>query len=524
MKVTLPFIFIIALIAIGCNKKQNQKMNEASAITIDAEKHRPLYHFTPAKKWMNDPNGMVFYEGTYHLFYQHYPDNTVWGPMHWGHATSKDLVNWEHQPIALYPDSLGYIFSGGAVADIKNTSGLGTNENPPLVAFFTYHDPVGAENGSDTFQTQGLAYSLDNGKSWIKYENNPVISNPGIRDFRDPNVFWHEASQKWILLLAAQDKIMFYQSENLINWEFTSEFGENSGSHGGVWECPDLFSLPHPKNPDEMVWVLLVSINPGGPNGGSVTQYFLGDFDGKSFKNQFPKEKTLWLDYGTDNYAGVTWSDIPKEDGRRIFIGWMSNWDYANVVPTKSWRSAMTVPRKLELKSGKEHILLTNEPVKELEQLRSASTDIESGVLEANRTLQTNNPLCELHLQIDLGESTAKKIGIKLSNDKSEKIIAAYHVENQNYFIDRTGSGKHTFSDKFSGIHTAPRLVDNNIIELQVLVDVASIEFFADEGRTVLTDIFFPTEPFNKIELFTEGGSAKIIKGKSYTLSPSIIQ
>src|SRR5258705_1699538 len=291
------------------------------------EPYRPKVHFSPREKWMNDPNGMVYHNGIYHLFYQYYPDSTVWGPMHWVHATSKDMIHWEQQPIALYPDSLGYIFSGSAVVDIDNTSGFGKDGIPPLVTIFTYHDPKGEKDGKSDFQNQSIAYSLDEGRSWIKYVNNPVVKNPGIKDFRDPKVMWFEKEKKWVMTLATKDRITFYSSANFKEWTKESEFGENAGAHGGVWECPDWFPLEYD---GKQIWVLIVNLNPGGPNKGSATQYFLGDFNGKSFL-PFNTE-TKWLDYGPDEYAGVTWSNTGE---RKIFLGWMSNWLYANVVPTE---------------------------------------------------------------------------------------------------------------------------------------------------------------------------------------------
>lgn len=310
------------------------------------EKYRPQYHFSPESGWMNDPNGLVFYDGEYHLFYQYYPDSTVWGPMHWGHAVSTDLFSWTHLPVALYPDSLGYIFSGSAVSDIYNTSGFGDGTTPPLIAVFTYHNSELERKGNNEFQSQGIAWSNDRGRTWKKFQGNPVLPNPGIRDFRDPKVFRHDASGKWIMILAVHDRVHIYSSPDLKNWSFESEFGESAGSHGGVWECPDLFPLTV-TGTSSSKWVMLVSINPGGPNGGSVTQYFTGEFDGHKF---IPDDiAAKWMDMGTDNYAGVTWSGIPEQDGRKILIGWMSNWNYATVVPSSLWRSAMTIPRELTL-------------------------------------------------------------------------------------------------------------------------------------------------------------------------------
>ncbi|HWS60197.1 MAG TPA: glycoside hydrolase family 32 protein, partial [Flavobacterium sp.] len=320
----------------------------------EEELYRPNFHFTPKKGWMNDPNGMFYYNGYYHLFYQYYPDSNVWGPMHWGHAISTDLITWTEKPIALYPDEKGYIFSGSAVVDLKNTSGFGSLENPPIVAMFTYHDPKKEKSGEINTQSQGIAYSLDEGLTWKKYEANPIIKNPNIKDFRDPKMTWDNIHKQWLMVLAAGDKTIFYASKNLKDWELLSDFGKNIGAHGGVWECPDFFPV-HVDGSDEYKWVLLLSINPGGPNGGSATQYFVGDFDGKTFTldktfSQDIKEKqALYIDYGRDNYAGVTWSNISEVDGRKLFVGWMSNWQYAEKVPTEKWRSSMTIPRELVL-------------------------------------------------------------------------------------------------------------------------------------------------------------------------------
>ncbi|MGB4846778.1 MAG: glycoside hydrolase family 32 protein, partial [Saprospiraceae bacterium] len=322
------------------------------------EPYRPKFHFSPKAHWMNDPNGLVFHNGVYHMFYQYYPDGMVWGPMHWGHATSKDLINWEEQKIALYPDSLGYIFSGSAVFDEFNTCGLGKNHKAPLVAIFTQHNQTGKEAGLNNFENQCMAYSNDEGKSWTKYAHNPVLKNPGLKDFRDPKVMWYPLGKKWVMSLATGDHVTFYTSRDLKNWSKESEFGQAIGAHGGVWECPDLFPLDYN---GKQVWVLLVSFNPGAPNGGSTTQYFLGDFDGKVFT---PSDTTTrYMDYGPDHYAGVTFSNTSH---RRILIGWMSNWQYAQVVPTDPWRSAMTIPRELDLKDVDGKLYLISNPVAEL--------------------------------------------------------------------------------------------------------------------------------------------------------------
>jgi fructan beta-fructosidase len=293
-----------------------------------------------------------------------------------GHAQSKDLFHWKEMPIALYPDSLGYIFSGSAVADVNNTSGFGKNGLIPLVAIFTNHDPKGEKSGRNDFQNQSLAYSLDDGKTWTKYEGNPVLRNTGIKDFRDPKVMWFEQQKKWVMTLATQDHITFFSSKDLKAWKQESEFGKERGTHGGVWECPDLFPLTLN---GKKYWVLVVNINPGGPNGGSATQYFVGDFDGQAFKPI--DQKIRWVDFGPDEYAGITWSNTGN---RKIFLGWMSNWNYANQVPTVKWRNAMTIPRELALKNINGDIILASEPVKEIEGIA-----IKPVAINANKPVKT---------------------------------------------------------------------------------------------------------------------------------------
>ena len=288
------------------NKESKAKVSAAVKTDYYTEPYRPQFHFSPEEKWMNDPNGMVYHKGVYHLFYQYYPEDIVWGPMHWGHATSKDVVHWKHKPIALFPDEHGLIFSGSAIVDFDNTSGFGTKENPPLVAIFTYHLMAGEKAGRKDFQTQGIAYSLDNGDTWTKYEENPVIENDGIKDFRDPKVFWNAANQTWVMALVAGDHLQLWNSDNLKEWNKLSEFGKDKGAHGGVWECPDLFPLKV-EGGEEEKWILLISMNPGAPNGGSGTQYFIGDFDGEKFTTD--QSEVKWLDWGTDNYAGVTYNN-----------------------------------------------------------------------------------------------------------------------------------------------------------------------------------------------------------------------
>jgi fructan beta-fructosidase len=512
--ICLPFFFS------SCTTDKNDVSGAAQLPYT--EQYRPQFHFSPDSMWMNDPNGMVYYEGEYHLFYQHNPDRNVWGSMHWGHAISTDLVRWEHLPIALYPDSLGTIFSGSAVIDWNNSSGLGSSKNPPMVAIFTHHNQKLAGEGSLQFQYQSIAFSLDKGRSWTKYHGNPVLKNPGIRDFRDPKVGWMESTGKWILVLAAQDRVMFYSSPNLINWSYESEFGEDTGGHGGVWECPDLFPLEFN---GERKWVLLVSINPGGPNGGSATQYFVGDFNGSVFQNENPGKEPLWVDLGKDNYAGVTWSDIPPEDGRRLFLGWMSNWQYANKVPSQRWRNAMTLPRELILRQDEHGYFLNSVPIAETEQLRTRQFKLEPGPVRGrNNTepaIEDTYPLYEIDLvfEFDPEEDGGVEFGIILESNKHEKLIAAFNTLTRQVFIARDSSGIIDFSEHFPGMHTAPYQVSKEgEIRFHAFVDLSSIELFVDQGALVMTELCFPESGFEKIHLYSNKESVRLKKGDIYSL------
>lgn len=452
------------------------------------EPFRPAYHFTPETGWMNDPNGMVYLDGEYHLFYQYNPYGNRWQNMHWGHAVSTDLVSWTYLPTPLAPDSLGAIFSGSAVIDVNNTAGFGANA---MVAIYT---SAGKE------QTQSIAYSTDKGRTFTKYEGNPVIANPGIADFRDPKVMWHAESGQWVMSLATKQTITFYGSPDLKNWTRLSEFGNGIGSHAGVWECPDLISLNYK---GQTKWVLLVSINPGGPNHGSATQYFVGDFDGKTFvADALPYP--LWLDYGRDNYAGVTWSNVPEADGRAIFIGWMSNWDYANEVPSHQFRSAMTVPRELSLVHNGNHLVVANAPVAELASLRGKMHEVGSkqiaDSLVVDNILSATKGLFELELTVQ--PEQAKVFGFSIFNAEGEEVRFVFDMNLRSVMVDRTRSGKIDFHPNFASIPYGP-LAAKKSYKVKLLVDKASSELFINDGETVLTNIHFPTSWYNSLRFFT---------------------
>ncbi|GAB3728026.1 glycoside hydrolase family 32 protein [Spirosoma lituiforme] len=482
---------LLALLTHGSYGQVNQT-------NLKPELYRPQYHFSPKAHWMNDPNGMVYIKGTYHLFFQYYPDGTTWGPMHWGHATSNDMVRWQEQPIALYPDSLGLIFSGSAVVDVANTSGFGKNGQTPIVAIFTHHNSKLEKEKSDKFQYQSLAYSLDEGKTWTKYAGNPVLPNPGITDFRDPKVRWFEPQKKWIMTLATKDRITFYSSPDLKKWTRESEFGQDLGGHGGVWECPDLFPLEHN---GKKAWVLLVSVNPGGPNGGSATQYFVGDFDGKRFKPY--STKTKWMDYGADNYAGVTFANTGD---RTILMGWMSNWQYAGVVPTSPWRSATTVPRTLGLSEVDKELYLTSIPVKELSVLNGPAVSLTNLAVKGQYDLTAKTKNDSGIFRLDVTTQSTDDFSIALANDQGNELVIGYDKAQKEYYIDRSRSGRTDFEKGFGKRHTAPRLSLGNNKSLTLLVDAASVELFADNGLTVMTDIFFPDKTMTKLYIRSAAG------------------
>ena len=489
-KVTLTF-------SVGKNADKGlDKIKQSSKYSFEYnETYRPLYHFTPQYGWMNDPNGMVYADGTYHLFYQYNPYGARWGNMHWGHAISKDLVNWEYQPTAIAPDKLGAIFSGSAVIDHDNTAGFGKGA---MIAIFT---------SAGDRQTQSIAYSLDGGKTFTKYEDNPVLSDANIIDFRDPKVFWHAPSKQWVMSLATTQTITFYGSKNLKEWTLLSEFGEGLGGHGGVWECPDLFPLTYE---GKTKWVLFVSINPGGLNGGSATQYFIGDFDGKTFTPD-AMNYPLWLDYGRDNYAGVTWSNVPAADGRRLFIGWMSNWDYANEIPTVNFRSAMTVARTLRLAHNGEHLVVASEPVKELESLRteplSLADKTTSDTVTFENLLPNNQGAYELTFTVIPNDTDSFSFSIE--NIKGEALTYLFDIANKTLSVDRTKSSV-AFNANFAETLIKAPLTAKKSYTVRLLVDKASTELFVNNGEVVQTNTVFPSEVYNTLRFKTEKGTLNL--------------
>lgn len=439
--------------------------NAESFDTKNREQYRPLYHHTPAYGWMNDPNGMFFKDGVWHLYFQHNPYGSQWENMTWGHSTSTDLIHWTFQGDPVQPDAWGSIFSGSSVVDKNNTAGFGENA---IVALYT----SAGEN-----QTQSMAYSTDNGKTFTKYDGNPIITS-NVPDFRDPHMFWNEDIKKWNIILAAGQQMNIYSSDNLKDWKFESSFGAEYGSHGGVWECPDLMKMKV-RGTDKEKWMLVCNINPGGPSGGSATQYFVGDFDGHKFTCESKPEVTKWMDYGKDHYATVTFDNAPN--GRHVALAWMSNWQYANQVPTLQYRSANSIPRDLGLFEYKGNTYCSVTPSEEITAARS------------KKPSKSLSEACEMVVNLK-GDAT-----ITLSNSKGEKVVMTYNAKDETFSMDRTLSGKTDFSSDFAAITTAP--VYGKMNKLRIFIDKSSIEVFDNDGKMAMTNLVFPTKPYDKVTI-----------------------
>lgn len=475
------------------------------------EKYRPQYHFTPEANWLNDPNGLVFFKGEYHLFYQHNPLAPVWGNIHWGHAVSEDLVHWKHLPLALKPDSLGYIFSGSVVLDRNDTSGF-FDGGSGLVAIYTNARKRGED---DYLQRQSIAFSRDRGRSWTKYANNPVIENPGLRNFRDPRVFWHGDPGRWIMVVTSESRVRFYGSHDLKNWTYLSEFGAGSESNEGVWECPDLFNLTFAGK--ESRWILVVSNTLGGKAGGSRIRYFLGEFDGVNFIPDHPSEEALRVDYGQDFYAAQTWSNLPGN--RRVWIGWMSNLRYSQATPSLKWRGAMSTPRELDLTQNDGEFHLIQRPINELRQLRAESWNWKGlKVSQSSNCLSDITGKC-LEIKLSVQPGTGREFGLKLRKGDGLETVVGYTVEERTLFFNRAKSGKTDFSNYYLGKHEVGLDPTAGRIKLHVFLDGSSVEVFANEGKKVISNLIFPEASGEDVELYVKEGEIKISNLEIYRLN-----
>lgn len=476
---------------------------------VDTEtKYRPLFHHAPLYGWMNDPNGMFYKNGVWHLYYQHNPYGSKWQNMTWGHSTSVDLVSWKHEPIVIRPDGLGSIFSGSSVVDENGSAGFGAGA---VVALYT---------SAGVSQMQSMAVSKDEGMSFATYAGNPVLTLES--EARDPNMFWNENTGEWNLVLAhpLDREMLFFTSPDFKTWTYQSAFGKGLGAQGGVWECPDIFEL---KTEGDSKWILLCNINPDGPFGGSATQYFVGDWDGKSFTPDTDADgnvPTKWLDYGKDHYATVSWSNAP--DGRRTVIGWMSNWQYAAEVPTKQFRSANTLPREMKLFKYDGQYYVASEPSPELESLRDRLTvsvnkaTVSSKRVKTYRLPEENSGICEIMFDFDVQK--ADSLTFTLSNKAGDMVTMTYNAAARTMSFDRTKSGVTDFSEDFPAVTVTSTYERSGKAELRIFIDRSSVELFGDSGRFVMTNLVFPNEPYSTLTIGSAGANAKISNLKIYSL------
>lgn len=474
---------------------------------------RPTYHFTAPANWLNDPNGLVQVDGEYHLFYQYNPTSTAWGFIHWGHAVSTDLVHWTDLPVALGPDArLGMPFSGSAVVDRDGTSGLCPAGTPDcVVAVFTH---------SGSAQVQSLAASDDRARTFRLYGANPVLPNPGLADFRDPKVFFHAPTKRWIMVLAAGDRIRLFGSTTLTSWTALSDIGPSDSLSGGVLECPDLFELPVSNEPGVTHWILKVDTNPGGRYGGSGSRYLVGDFDGVRFT---PLTATAqWVDFGADFYAAASFANIPASDGRHLWLAWMDNWAYASSLPTGSWRGAMTLPREVGLIRAEDgSYALTQRPAGELQALRLGPPRIDV----ADQTIADPCPLLDqlsgdaLEIEITIEPGTATEVGLRLRRGAGEETRVGYDVARGTVFVDRASSGYTGLRDTLPARHDAPlRLDASGAITLSLFLDRSSLEVFSGDGRATITDLILASPGSRGTQLYADGGPARLRRLQAWTL------
>lgn len=510
--------------------------------TANTDYYRPSYHFTPLYGWMNDPNGMVYKDGEYHLYFQYNPYGSKWGNMHWGHAVSKDLLHWENLEPAIARDTMGHIFSGSSVVDKRNTAGFGKDA---IIAIYT-------NNSVNHDEVQCVAYSNDNGRTFTKYEGNPVLTPfDGLKDFRDPKVFWYEKNKSWYMIVSADKETRFYCSKNLKQWTYVSAFGKGMGQQPCQYECPDFFQLPVNGDKKNMKWVMTMNINPGCIFGGSATEYFVGDFDGKQFTCPDANE-VKWLDYGKDHYATVTFSNTAD---RVLAITWMSNWEYANITPFKQNRGANGLPRELKLyeKDGKYYV--SEDAAPEVKALRKATHDMVDATIDGQKALNGAAAGMEgaFEVEADITPDANGIAGIEISNNKNERTLIYFDMKKGKVVMDRTESGLTDFG-KQSVPHDIEQawdkqraaegkqparvenainykndfalatwgplsLCDGKTYHVDIFVDKSSVELFVDGGRVAMTNLVFPVAPYENLKLYAEGGKAEFKNVKVHKLA-----
>lgn len=465
------------------------------------EQYRPQFHFSPSINWTNDPNGLVYDNGVYHLFYQNNPYENKWGHMTWAHATSTDLVHWQHMPVAIKEENGIMIFSGTCVVDKNNTSGFGTAQNPPMVAIYT--------GSTDVLQTQNIAYSTDNGTTWTKYANNPVL-NFNKKDFRDPKVFWHEPTKQWVMVVMypVEHEVKFFNSKNLINWNLMSSFGP-LGDTSSVWECPDLFQATV-EGTNEKKWILTMSMAP-------YMQYFVGEFDGTTFTNENPPNKIFRPDYGGDYYAAIAYNQLPENE-TPVMIGWVNNWNYANDIPTTPWKGAMSLPRNISLKKINGEWIMVQQPVKDLQQLRNSILQLDKYTVRNEKDAGFTGTQFEMQCTLALQSNAVA--GIRLAYGNNQYCEIGYDAPAKKLYIDRSKIANSDFNTKFKTLSRYETSLDmnENKIQLHIFFDNSIVEVFANDGEVVLTAQIFPAENQNQIKLFSENGKTDFINVHAWTM------
>ena len=504
---------------------------------VNTDYYRPIYHHTPSYGWMNDANGLVFKDGEYHLYFQYNPYGSKWGNMHWGHSVSRDLVHWEHLKPAIARDPMGHIFSGSTVVDKYNSAGFGKDA---IIAFYT---SASNENG----QIQCMAYSTDNGRTFTKYEGNPILTPfDGIKDFRDPKVFRYEKGNAWYMIVSADKEMRFYRSTDLKKWDYVSSFGEGYGAQPNQFECPDFF--PMTIN-GKQKWVMIVNINPGCLFGGSCTEYFVGDFDGTNFTCDTPPSVAKFLDFGKDHYATVTFSNLGS---RIVAVPWMNNWQYANLTPTQQFRSCNALPRELRLFENNGEYYLSANAVEETKALRTTKVNIGSMKLDGFSDAKVVGGNGAFEIEADINPENALTVGIELANDKGERTLIYLDIEKQRVVMDRTKSGITAFGKRSTphdiennyeatvrcdepmtmrqqntvnyindfalGTWAPLSLCSGNVRHFDIFVDKSSVELFIDGGRIAMTNLVFPTKPYDRVRFYSVGGKASADNVKAYIL------
>jgi fructan beta-fructosidase len=448
------------------------------------EPYRPQVHFSPQKNWTNDPNGLVYFQGEYHLFFQYNPFGTQWGHMSWGHAVSKDLVHWQELPVAIPEEVPTMIFTGSVVVDKENSSGFCKPKTECLVAVYTGH----TKTATGTRQAQDIAYSVDKGRSWTKYDKNPVL-DLDLEDFRDPSVSWNETDRQWVMAvsLPKEHKIRFYQSKNLKEWAQLSDFGPASDVNGD-WECPDLLRIPS-SDGKTSIWALKIGLNPGALQGGSGEQYFLGNFDGKSFTVSSEPGSHGWTNYGKDDYCAISFNGIPKEE-KPVLLGWMNNWQYAAKLPTSPWRGQMSLPRRLSFIKDEAGLALVQQPV--VEPLRAGQPPI--------TVTQGSTAAVPYELNVQFGHPDVPVFGVRLYSDEQHWTEIGFDTEKKEFYIDRTKSG--SAIDKDFPVRTAAPIALSRVYNVMLIVDQSSVEAYAQNGTIAMTNLIFPLSPSSTIQFF----------------------